>query len=74
MFDIILFPIGATVVFGVYLLLRKRAHKESPPSAQRSNTEHAASVSIIQLTTTNNDRPSMGDVFSVLDGIPRKKG
>lgn len=70
--DIFLFPIGATVVLGVYALLQARFHRE--PLPQYPSKDYKASVGIIQLTTTNNDRLPMDSLFSDLGSLSEEDG
>ena len=72
--DIFWFPIGATVVLGVYQLLQARFHRELPPDIRYPSEEHEASVGIIQLTTTNNDQLPMDSLFSDLGNISEEDG
>lgn len=72
--DIFLFPIGATVVLGVYQLLRARFHREPPPGIQYPGEDYEASVGIIRLTTTNNDQLPMDSLFSDLGSLSEEDG
>lgn len=70
--DIFLFPIGAAVVLGAYQLLQARPRKEPSPSIHYPGEEQKASINIIRLTTTNNDRSPIGSLFSDLSSLAKE--